>query len=132
MPKYDIAIIGGGPAGYVAAIYAAGHGKKVALIEKDHVGGACLNRGCIPTKTLIASLASGDLSFMMQRKNQVVTKLRAGVENLLKAKGVVFVKGAGRLIDKGVIEVGSERIESKSVIIATGSRPSEIPRGPRE
>ena len=126
MSQYDIAVIGAGPGGYVAAIYAAGHGKKVALIENDLIGGVCLNKGCIPTKTLISDLGGRDYPSMMRRKEEVVNRLRSGVEGLLKAKTVHVKRGRGKLIDKGVIEVGSERIESKAVIIATGSRPVEL------
>jgi len=128
--KYDIAILGAGPGGYVAALYAAGCGKKVALIEKDLLGGVCLNRGCIPTKALISSLRNKekpDFISMVKRKDEVVAKLRNGVEHLLKAKGIDIKKGRGKLIDKGVIDVGGEKIEAKAIIIATGSRPIEIP-----
>lgn len=130
MAKYDIAIIGSGPGGYVAALYAAKCGKKVVLIEKDLIGGVCLNRGCIPTKTLIATLAEKDnlgLSDMVAKKDKVVTKLRSGVEGLLRARAVDIKKGEAKLIDKSTLEVASERIEAKTIIIATGSRPVELP-----
>jgi dihydrolipoamide dehydrogenase len=113
---YDLAIIGGGPGGYVAAISAARHGMKVLLIEKDRVGGTCLNRGCIPTKALLASAealararAGQDFGFtvtgevlpdfgaMMARKQRVVTQVRESVEMLLKKAGVKVIRGTGRL-----------------------------------
>ena len=145
MNKYDITIIGAGPGGYVAALYAAGLGKKVLVIEKDQIGGVCLNRGCIPTKTLIASVEalksakrakefgieipsySIDYKAIKSRKDNVVAMLKKGIESLFNAKNVTLKIGHGRLVDKGVVEVGGERIESKDVIIATGSRPAEIP-----
>ena len=130
MTKFDIAIIGAGPGGYIAAIYAAMHGKKTVLIEKDSVGGVCLNRGCIPTKTLIALVHKKenlDFPGMLDKKNEIVKKLRSGIEMLLKAKKVEVKKGKAKLIDKGVIDVNGERVEADSIIIATGSRPVELP-----
>lgn len=127
MRKYDIAIIGAGPGGYVAALYAAGCGKKVALIERDLTGGTCLNRGCIPTKALLSLLKDKvDYASMAQVKDDIVNRLRNGVEGLLKSRAVDMKRGPGRLLDKGVVEAGGERVEAKSVIIATGSRPVEI------
>jgi len=128
MTKYDIAIIGAGPGGYVAAIYAQTQGKKVLLIEKGAIGGVCLNRGCIPTKALISSLDTKlDFPSMMDRKKQVVNNLRSGVESLLKAKAVEIKRGSAKLVDKNIIEIENEKIESKAIIIATGSRPIELP-----
>ncbi len=130
MSKFDIAIIGAGPGGYIAAIYAAMHGKKVILVEKDSVGGVCLNRGCIPTKTLIALVHKKeaiDFPGMLDKKNEIVKKLRTGIEMLLKAKKVEVKKGKAKLVDKGVIDVNGEKIEADSIIIATGSRPVELP-----
>lgn len=127
--KYDIAILGSGPGGYVAALYAAACGKKVVLIEKDLIGGVCLNRGCIPTKTLMSSVRGkekGDYEAIKMRKDQVVNRLRSGIESLLKARTVSIKRGTGKLIDKGVIDVNGERVEAKAVIIATGSRPAEL------
>ena len=111
MTKYDLLVIGGGPGGYVAAIKAAQLGLNVALIEKDHLGGTCLNRGCIPTKSLLhaASLynevwswlqlglacerPSYDYAVMHQRKEQVINQLRDGVAALLKANKVEVTTG---------------------------------------
>src|SRR5580692_11593772 len=100
--KHDVAVIGSGPGGYVAAIRAAQFGKSVALIEKDLLGGCCLNVGCIPTKTLLANAAvlhqmqrakdfgitTGPISFhydqMKKRKDQVIAKMRSGLEGLMR------------------------------------------------
>ncbi|MBL7069409.1 MAG: dihydrolipoyl dehydrogenase [Candidatus Omnitrophica bacterium] len=145
MSKYDITIIGAGPGGYVAALYAAGLGKRVLVIEKDKPGGVCLNCGCIPTKTLIRSVktlksvkhskefgvdvSSHSLNYpaVRRRKDEVVKTLTKGVESLLKVKKVDVKKGFGRLVDKGVVEAAGERFESKDIIIATGTRPQELP-----
>lgn len=146
---YDIAVIGGGPGGYVAAIRAAQRGAKAVLFEKDVVGGTCLNRGCIPTKTLLKSVkafkdlkklkelaitgvdlsAAGiDLGILHQRKKRIVNRLTSGVAGLLKAHGVEVVAGQA-VIDEapGVIKVGEQTYRAKNVIIATGSKPRLLP-----
>ena len=150
-----IAILGSGPGGYVAALRAARHGAAVTLIEKDVIGGTCLNRGCIPTKALLASadaLAKArageeygfgvtgevlpDLPKMMARKDRVVTQIRDSVEVLLKKAKVKVVKGSGRLAPGGngaacevLVETvdGQVVVEADKVIIATGSEPAELP-----
>jgi dihydrolipoamide dehydrogenase len=143
MEKYDIAIIGGGPGGYPAAIRAAQLGASVALIEKESLGGTCLNWGCIPTKTLIAASsfyaraahdllpglkiagAAFDYKELIANKNRVVGKLRNGVAQLLKANGVHFLPAAAsfaardRLLLKG--NGGESVIAAKHIVVATGS-----------
>ncbi|MDR3349404.1 MAG: dihydrolipoyl dehydrogenase [Acidaminococcales bacterium] len=141
---YDIAVIGGGPGGYVAAIRAAGLGAKVALLEKDAIGGTCLNRGCIPTKTLLASAGrlrelrncrefglkaeniGFDFSAVMARKNSVVGQLRAGTANLVKAAGVEFINAQARLLPGKAIAAkfpgGQETISAGRIIVAAGSQ----------
>lgn len=145
MMSYDLAIIGSGPAGYVAALYAAGRKQKVCLIEKDLVGGTCLNRGCIPTKVMLNSASiisrvkeagvhgikidgySVDFSAICRRRDEVVTRLRAGVETLLRAKDVELVTGDARLSAGGRIVVnGADGISAKNIIIAAGSRPAVV------
>ncbi|MGH7903426.1 MAG: dihydrolipoyl dehydrogenase [Candidatus Dormibacteraceae bacterium] len=143
--RFDIAIVGGGPGGYVAALRAAQLGARAAIVERDRVGGTCLLRGCIPTKALLSSselytmagrgaefgvLVKGlsfDLAAAQRRKNEVVEKLVSGVEGLLKAAGVEVLKGAGRLGRPGEVAVGRRRIEAADVILATGSEPAPIP-----
>ncbi|HAZ37618.1 MAG TPA: dihydrolipoyl dehydrogenase [Clostridiaceae bacterium] len=145
----DIVVIGGGPGGYVAAIRAAQLGAKVALIEKDKLGGTCLNRGCIPTKTLYRDAEilntlkkvdsfginvdgfSIDVEKMQERKDLVVVQLRDGIANLLKANGVEVYNGFGKIKGKNTVEVsmddGAKDISTKNIIIATGSKPSLPP-----
>ncbi len=146
MKPYDIAVIGGGPGGYVAAIRAAQAGASVCLIEEDRVGGTCLNRGCIPTKALVSTArllrqfkgaASHGIEVVpprfdfvqaMQRKDGVVDKLVGGVEQLLKGNGVDLFRGRGTLEGEGRIKIqareGVMRLQSRSIILATGSRPA--------
>jgi dihydrolipoamide dehydrogenase len=143
LDSYELIVLGGGPGGYVAAIRAAQLGKKVAIVEKDRFGGVCLNRGCIPTKTILASShlldlikrsqefgikvdsCSLDLVNLMERKEQVVSTLRRGVEFLLKSNNVDMYRGFGKFISDNKIEVADDGsvqvLEGASVLIATGS-----------
>src|ERR1700674_4116117 len=143
--SFDVAILGGGPGGYVAALRAAQLGAKSAIVEKDRLGGTCLVRGCIPTKALLQSselysqakggtelgLVTDALTFdwavAQKRKTAVVDQLVKGVEGLLKAGGVTTFRGAGRLGGKGTVKVGSDVIQAKDIVIATGSAISRIP-----
>jgi dihydrolipoamide dehydrogenase len=141
----DIAIIGGGPGGYVAAIRAAQLGAKVCLVERDSLGGTCLNRGCIPTKALYKNaevlntlkhidqfgiaidVYSIDVNQMQSRKQAIVDQLVGGVAQLLKANEIEVINGNGVLKDKNTIEVtkedgSKEEIQAKNIIIATGSK----------
>lgn len=140
MKTYDIIVLGGGPGGYVAAIKAAQLGAKVALIEKEVVGGICLNHGCIPTKTLLKNakvyktvmhakdygvMIDGNIGYdwpsMLKRKNLVVKKLTMGVGSLLKKNGVEVFSGLGKVLSKKQIEVNGEVLEGKNLILATGA-----------
>jgi dihydrolipoamide dehydrogenase len=142
MKTYDIIVLGGGPGGYVAAIKAAQLGAKVLLIEKEVVGGICLNHGCIPTKALLKNakvyktimhaadygiLIGGDVSFdwslMLKRKDSVVKRLTTGVAGLLKKNGVEVINGFGKVLSKNKVEVNGETFETKNLIIATGASP---------
>ena len=144
---YDIVVIGGGPAGYVAAIKAAQLGGKIALVEKSELGGTCLNRGCIPTKTylhnaeIIENLGhaanrgiiienpsfSVDMDKVLETKNKVVNTLVGGVAGLLRSYGVDVHKGIGTITkDKNVLVNGSELLETKKIILAGGSKVSKI------
>ncbi len=149
MSDNKVIIIGAGPAGYVAAIRAAQLGAEVSLIEEAQVGGTCLNRGCIPTKSLLASTEAlslirrakrlgievdgikPDFTCMMERKNEVVSRVVKGVEYLLKANKVKLVKGKASFLDLHKVEVktpqGKEKIEGDFTIIATGSKPVLLP-----
>ena len=124
--KYDLGIVGSGPAGYTAALHGRRKGLSVVLFEKAEVGGVCLNRGCIPTKTVLhsvelfeevksgevlgiyASDVKADFSGIMERKNQVVSKLRKGLELSLKNSGTVLVNSKATIKDKNTIEAGGE------------------------
>ncbi|MBC7261354.1 MAG: FAD-dependent oxidoreductase, partial [Chloroflexi bacterium] len=145
----DIAIIGAGPGGYVAALRAAQLGAKVVLIEKDKLGGVCLNWGCIPTKTLLRTaevlklaqeateygvLVDGvrlDWAAAQKRKDGVVRRLTGGVKFLLEKAGVQLLPGTARFVSPTALEVvganGQERVEAKDYVIATGSRPASLP-----
>jgi dihydrolipoamide dehydrogenase len=146
--NFDVVVIGGGPGGYPAAIRAAQNGAKVALIEKDHLGGTCLNVGCIPTKTLIANaealktvrranemgIVTGEISFdfakMKERKDNVIKDLRDGLATLVKSNNISLIRGHARFISPTQIKVTGEDnvlIEAKSTIISTGSYPKELP-----
>ena len=145
MDTYDVAVLGGGPGGYVAAIRAAKLGKKTVLVEKDLMGGTCLNRGCIPTKSLLQSAAVyqgakeaadfgvnvGDVGFdygkVAKRKDAMVARLRGGVEALVKAAKVTVVPGRGVLKQGNVIAVGDRLLSTTDVIVATGSVPAMLP-----
>lgn len=142
MKEYDIVVLGGGPGGYVAAIKAAQLGAKIALIEKENIGGVCLNVGCIPTKTLLKSakvyddimhsekygidiLDRSSISInwesLMNRKEAIVNKLTGGVKILLKQNKVDVYNGYGEVFDKNTIAVNNEMLKTKNLIIATGS-----------
>lgn len=146
-----IAVLGGGPAGYVAALKASRTGAEVTVIEDTEVGGTCLNRGCIPTKALLASIemlhnarkledfgidingsVSPNISKIMERKNRVVSTQVKGVRALFKSWRVNLIEGRGILSSPEKIEVQkkdgtSVTVETDKIIIATGSRPAQIP-----
>ncbi len=143
MKTFDVVVLGGGPGGYVAAIKAAQHNLNVALIEKENVGGACLNWGCIPTKALLKSakvysqfkhakdygidVSEGafkmDFKALMKRKDKVVKKLTGGVKYLLKNNGVTIFDGFGEVLDASTVKVGDETLQAKHLILATGASP---------
>ena len=143
--RFDVAIIGGGPGGYVAAIRAAQLGARTAIVEKDRLGGTCLVRGCIPTKAMLQSselysimqrgadygVVAGQLRFDLKaanrRRDQVVDQLVNGVEGLMKANRIQVIRGAARLEKSGGFTVNGERYEARDVVLATGSVPATIP-----
>lgn len=147
--RYDMIAIGAGPGGYEAAIRAAQLGKRAAVIEKRDVGGTCLNRGCIPTKTLMysahlleewkncgelgiqAGQAACDFGKLQERKREVVQKLRGGIRQLFKANQIDFVEGEALILEPGRVKVRRPESESElfsdRILIATGSVPSIPP-----
>jgi dihydrolipoamide dehydrogenase len=149
VPLYDVAIIGGGPGGYAAGLYAHNFGLSVALVEKDVLGGVCLNRGCIPAKAwlhaadvfetvrragevgIISTPPEVDWQAALARKNDVVGRLVRGVTGLLKSRNVDVFDGFGRVVAGGVsVESADgtfETVEAGAVIVATGSVPRAIP-----
>ncbi len=143
--QYDVAILGGGPGGYVAAIKAAQHGLKTALVEKSYMGGTCLNVGCIPTKALLACAeayrevkgardfgitvegVSFDFGKMLARKERIVKQLRSGVEFLMKKNAITVYTGAGALTGPHSLGVNDEELTANALILASGSVPSRPP-----
>jgi dihydrolipoamide dehydrogenase len=145
--KTRITIIGGGVGGYPAAIRAARMGAEVTLIEKDALGGTCLNWGCIPTKALLQSANVArtmkesevfgvrckgfevDFGAVMARKNTIVAQLTRGVGALLKAKKVKVIQGTAAFVDPKTVQVGEtgEKVQGDKILIASGSKPGRIP-----
>jgi dihydrolipoamide dehydrogenase len=145
--KYDVCVIGAGPGGYVAAIRAGQLGLKVAIIEREYMGGVCLNVGCIPSKAMISAAkffdqtknghgtdmgitvgsVSVDLPKLKTWKQSVSDKMAGGVEQLLKGNGVEIIRGEAEFKDAKTLMVGEKQVEADNYIIATGSRPIELP-----
>ena len=139
--EFDLIVIGGGPGGYVAAIRAAQLGMKTALVEREHLGGICLNWGCIPTKALLRSsevwhlmqnlgdfgMSADNIKFdigaVVSRSRGVAKQLSGGIGHLLKKNKVTVVNGAGKLDGAGKVVVdGDKTMTAKNVIVATGAR----------
>ena len=149
MSDYQLLVIGAGPGGYVAALQAAKRGLKTAVIESREVGGTCLNRGCIPTKTLlhsseiVTSLSEGgrfgvaasdtqvDVPVIFARKNEVCQKLSGGIEGLFKAAKIDLLKGKGTLLGTGLVkftgEDGEKTVSADNILLASGSVPARPP-----
>jgi dihydrolipoyl dehydrogenase len=143
--SYDVIVIGSGPGGYVAAIRAAQLGLKTAVVERDRVGGRCLNYACIPAKAVLrtadilseiddaAEFGIGvpdrevDFAKVAERRNKVITTLTGGVGGLFKKNKIDVLEGDGTLTSSGNVRVGDTEHEAKSVILATGSVPKPIP-----
>ncbi|WKK10208.1 dihydrolipoyl dehydrogenase [Rhodococcus ruber] len=148
--KYDVLVVGSGPGGYVAAIRAAQHGLRTAVVERDRLGGICLNWGCIPTKALLhgadvahtlANLrplgfsASGvefDMGRLVEFSRSVSGRLSDGIGYLMKKNGIDVVRGSARLLDKGVVAVTAadesvSEYRADHIILATGARPRSVP-----
>ena len=118
MMQTDLLIIGAGPGGYRAAEYAAHEGLQMVIVEQDEVGGTCLNRGCIPTKTYVHSASFAEA---VERQQQVVDQLRSGVEAILSQPNITLLRGHAEFVDANTVRVGEETIAAKNIIIATGS-----------
>ena len=142
---YDLIVLGSGPGGYVAAIRASQLGMMVAIVEREKLGGICLNWGCIPTKALLRTseiyhylthakaygLSAGtpgfDLAAIVDRSRKVAGQLNAGVKGLMKKNKVTVVEGEGVLKGKGTLRVGDKELKAKHIIIATGARARDLP-----
>ncbi len=146
---YDMIVIGAGPGGYVAAIRGAQLGLKVAIVEREHLGGICLNWGCIPTKAMLRSAevfhlmhrarefglsATGisyDLSAVVARSRAVAKQLSGGIGHLMKKNRITVVMGHATLPAKGRVSVrtdkGVEELEAKAIVLATGARARDLP-----
>ncbi|MEI8378324.1 MAG: dihydrolipoyl dehydrogenase [bacterium] len=147
---YDLVIIGAGPGGYVSAIKAAQLGCRVVLIEKAELGGTCLNKGCIPTKTLLsaadkiselkklskygikATFEGVEVEKLLKRKDITILKLEKGIEKLLNSYNIEVIKGEAAINNQKNLEVNDQKINFKNLIIATGSTPSDLPNIKRD
>ena len=146
MALYDLAVIGAGPGGYVAAIRAAQLGMQVALVEREAVGGVCLNWGCIPSKALLRNAevlslvnqaerfgieikgkVTADYSAAVSRSRKVVERLTRGVGSLLKKNRVEVIEGSASFTGPHAITAGDRQLEARHVIVATGARPRTVP-----
>ncbi len=141
---FDIGIIGAGPAGYTAAIRASQKGLKVILFEKEHIGGTCLNKGCIPTKTVMHSSLlykelknaskygilcdniSFDFEAIQKRQKNISEKIRKNLTGLIKSYGITIVEEQALIKSPNIIETVSDEYEVKNIIIATGSKPNKF------
>lgn len=145
-PKnYDLAIIGSGPGGYIAGLYASRKKLNVCVIEKDLLGGTCLNRGCIPTKAMLTSASllsrikgSGEFGIdvssykinfqkITSRRDDCVKKLRCGIETLFKGHKITLLKGAAKIVGRDTVSIsGASDIRARHIIVAVGSKPSVL------
>ena len=152
--QYDVIVLGSGPGGYVAAIRCAQLGLKTAIVERESLGGICLNWGCIPTKALLRSAEvlnqmkhakeyglaadniSADLAAVVARSRGVAGQLNKGVTGLMKKNKIAVHMGTGKLVAPGKLEVtgekGTETLEARHIIVATGARARDLPFAPAD
>ena len=147
-PTHDVVVLGGGSGGYACALRAAQLGLRVALVERDKVGGTCLHRGCIPTKALlhaaevadatreaghvgvVATLEGIDPARVAAYRGSVVARLHKGLEGLISSRGIEVLRGEGRLDGPHTVVVGDRRLVGRHVVLATGSTPRTLPEVP--
>ena len=148
MKKFDLVVIGGGPGGYVAAIRASQLGKKVALIESQHLGGICLNWGCIPTKSLLKNAEvleliknsskygidikdySVDWNKVIKRSRDIANRMGKGIQYLMKKNKIEVINGFAKLIDKNTIQIegkSTEKVSAEFIVISTGASANYFP-----
>ncbi|MCK4546258.1 MAG: dihydrolipoyl dehydrogenase [Candidatus Eisenbacteria sp.] len=149
MDRFDVAVIGAGPGGYVAAVRAAQMEGRIAVVERGNLGGTCLNWGCIPTKTMLTAAkflnamerahefgvrgeTSLDWPALLKKKNRVILRLRKGIEVLLRKHSIRLVHGTARIVSRGMIEVvredgSTETVSARAIIVSTGSCPTGLP-----
>jgi dihydrolipoamide dehydrogenase len=143
--RYDIVVLGGGSGGYACALRAAEMGKRVALIEKDKVGGTCLHRGCIPTKALLhaaeiadqsreseavgvrSSFEGIDVPGVHTYKDKVVDRLWKGLQSTIASRKIETIEGSGRLISPTEVQVGDQVLQGDHIVLSTGSEPRSLP-----
>lgn len=146
--QYDIAIIGSGPGGYGAAVAAAQLGAKVCIVEKEQLGGVCVNKGCIPTKTILNTAliyqrlknqeeygikSNGlfiDYPHLMNRVENVVSSIKKGMEQVINSNKIDLIYGNADLLSNGIVKVNEKEIRAKKIILATGSRPKGLKNFP--
>ncbi len=144
MESFDLGIIGGGPAGYTTALYAAKQGKSVILFEKDEIGGTCLNRGCIPTKIYLHAahvyqeikdaskigIFTDNINFdfekISEHKNNTIQKIRKSLELMIKQAGITVVKEEAHVVSKNIIEANDIEYQCNEIVMCSGSVPKEI------
>jgi dihydrolipoamide dehydrogenase len=143
--SYDVVVLGGGPAGYAFALRGALLGLKIAIVERDKVGGTCLHRGCIPTKALLHSaeimdnireapdfgITAGDAAFdwakVQKSKSEPIKRLYAGLQSVIKARKIDTYEGNGALGEKGTILVDGQKITGRNVVLTPGSYARSLP-----
>ncbi|MFI6567189.1 FAD-dependent oxidoreductase, partial [Streptomyces sp. NPDC050534] len=142
---FDLVVLGGGSAGYAAALRGAQLGLRTAMVEKYKLGGTCLHNGCIPTKALLhageiadrmrdaelfgvrASFESIDMASVQRYKDDTVSGLCRGLTGLVKARDITYIEGEGRLSSPTSVDVNGRRVEGRHVLLATGSVPKSLP-----